>query len=208
MGITIHYREQEKKKRKKNVVWINTTLCYQMDRFFNHNQKVEKIVFSVLNKKNIQKCNNAPKVMQLVHGEGRLTPGLLNSDEIVFPSHLRQLNLEMMRNEKGEDLHIFKCCWVWLPTGICISFPLSLNCLSEEWRTRAEEMARWLRAVASLQRIDSGQFPAPTWSFTATDNSCSREADILPWSLWAQHVCSTQTCRQNAQTHKIRINTS
>lgn len=81
-----------------------------MDRFFNHNQKAEKIVFSVLNKKNIQKCNNAPKVMQLVHGEGRLTPGLLNTDEIVFPSHLRQLNLEMMRNEKGEDLHIFKCC--------------------------------------------------------------------------------------------------
>lgn len=65
-----------------------------MDHFFNHNQKAERIVFSVLNKENIQKCNNARKVIQLVHGEGKLTPGLLNLDEIVFPSYLRQLSLE------------------------------------------------------------------------------------------------------------------
>lgn len=84
----------KRKRKEKNMFWINTTLCYQMDHFFNHNQNAERIVFSVLNKENTQKCNNARKVMQLVHGEGRLTPSLLNSDEIVFPSYIRQLSLE------------------------------------------------------------------------------------------------------------------
>lgn len=43
-----------------------------------------------------------PKVMQLVRGEGRLTPGLLNSDVVVSPSYLRQLSLERYDDEKRE----------------------------------------------------------------------------------------------------------
>lgn len=63
--------------------------------------------------------------------------------------------------------------------------------------------------VKTASPSDQSCIPS-TWKLTTIHNSSSKRSDVFFWYLWTPdiHVVHRHTCKENAHTHEIKINTS